>query len=119
MAGSIWELTEDALDGLGVALAANVMVEGTGTALPDQFIVYQLISSPPELHADDAETLRSYRMQVTVYNRAGLISLPDVEGAMVTAGFRKSMFRELPYNTLTRHYGLAMEFIYLGTGAEI
>lgn len=116
---TIWELTEDALDGLGVSLAANVMQSQTGTALPDQFIVYQLISSPPAQAADDAETLRSYRMQVAVYNRAGLISLPDIEGAMVTAGFRKSMYRELPYNQLTRHYGLAMEFNYLGTGVEI
>lgn len=113
MAGSIWEITNAALSGLGVELAANALVRETPGSLPDQFIVYQMISSPPEQSANNVETLRSYRMQVTVYNRAGLISLPDVESAMVTAGFSKSMFRELPYNQLTRHYGLAMEFIYL------
>jgi len=110
---SIWEITEDALDGLGVALAANVMVMPTGTALPDEFIVFQLISSPPAQAANDVETLRRYRMQVSYYNRAGLISMPAIEAAMVTAGFTKSVYRELPYNQLTRHYGLAMEFLYL------
>lgn len=110
---TIWERVEDALDGLGVDLAANAMVMPTGTALPDEFIVYQVISSPPEQHADELETLRSYRVQVSYYNRAGLIGMPAIKAAMVTAGFTKSVYRELPYNQLTRHYGLAMEFLYL------
>lgn len=110
---SIWEITEDALDGLSVALAANVMIRETNEALPDNYIVYQVISSPPVQAANDVETLRYWRMQVTYYDRAGLINMPAIEAAMVTAGFSKSMFREIPYNQLTRHYGLAMEFIFL------
>jgi len=110
---SIWELTEDALDGLGVDLAANVMIRATASALPDSYIVYQVISSPPLQHGDNVERLRWWRMQVTYYSRAGLIAMPAIEAAMVTAGFTKSMFRELPYNELTRHYGFAMDFIYL------
>jgi hypothetical protein len=110
---TIWERTASALAGLGVDMAANVFLSETGDTLPDQFIVYQLISSPPQQAADNVETLRTYRMQVTVYDRAGLAALPDVPAAMVTAGFTKSMYRELPYNEKTRHFGLAMEFLYL------
>ncbi len=110
---SIWERVIAALTGLGVPMAANVYVAASGQELPDLYLVYFLVSSPPEQHADDAETLRSYRIQVTVYKRAGLASLPDVDGAMVAAGFRRGPQRELPYNQLTRHFGLALEYVYL------
>jgi hypothetical protein len=110
---TIWEITEGALDGLGVALAANVYVTASGTALPDEFMVYSLVSSPPELHADDFEELRSYRMQVSYFNRAGLINMPDIDGAMTAAGFSRSSMRELPYSDKTRHFGVALDYIYL------
>ena len=110
---SIWEITQEALEGLGVPMAANVMIPASGEALPDLFLVYQLISSPPVLHAEDLEIMRSYRMQVTIYSRDGLVNLPDVADEMVEAGFSRSVIRELPYNADTRHYGLAMEFVYL------
>src|SRR4030043_1770490 len=102
---SIWEITEEALEVLGVPIAANVMIPASGEALPDLFLVYQLISSPPVLHADNLEMMRSYRMQVTIYSRDGLVDLPDVPGAMVYVGFTKSSIRELPYNAHTRLYG--------------
>ena len=110
---TIWERTVSALTGLSVDMAANVMIQATADALPDQYIVYQLISSPPEQHGDNVERLRTYRMQVAFYDRAGLATMPAIPAAMVTAGFSKSMYRELPYNEITRHYGLAMEFLYL------
>lgn len=109
---NIWGITEFALLGLNVPTSANVMISATGDALPDLYLVYQLISSPPLLHAEDFEDMRWYRMQVTVYSRNGFENLPDVAGAMVAAGFTRSSMRELPYNTETRHFGLAMEFIY-------
>jgi hypothetical protein len=90
------------------------MLDETGGSLPDTFLVYQVISSPPALHADQVEKIRWYRMQVTVYARGGLASVPDlVAAAMVAAGFSKSVFRELPYNPDTRHFGYAMEFIWM------
>ena len=109
---TIWEITETALNTLGVPIAANVMISATGVPLPDQYLVYQLISSPPILHVEDQEDMRFYRMQVTIYNREGLANLPEVADAMVNAGFTRSTMRELPYNIETRHYGLVMEFIY-------
>lgn len=109
---TIWELTLDALSGLEMAVASNVMMMATGQELPDVFAVYQLISSPPVQHAEDRETMRYYRMQVNVYSRNGLGGLPDVSGAMVDAGFTRGPMRELPYNPETRHFGLAMEFVF-------
>lgn len=109
---SIWSRTKTALTSLSQPMAANQYLVATGADLPDLFMVYQLISSPPEQHADNVETMRSYRMQVSVYSRTGLDSLPAVATAMVAAGFTRSLITELPYNQLTRHYGLALEFIY-------
>lgn len=111
---SIWETTKTALTGLGYDLAANVMLDETAGSLPDTFLVYQVISSPPAQHGDEVERLRWYRVQVTVYARGGLATVPTlVAAAMVTAGFTKSVFREIPYNQETRHFGYAMEFIWL------
>jgi hypothetical protein len=106
---NIWDAVSDALATLGVPRASSVYIG----ELPDEFMVYQLISSPPEQHADDLETLRSYRMQVSYYNRSGLGGLPAIAEAMVEGGFTLGPQREIPYNRDTRHFGLAMEFVYV------
>jgi len=108
----VWELTRLALVGLGWPLAADQYLVATAAALPDQYLVYQLISSPAEQFADNVEKQRSYRMQVTAYSRTGFTTLPDVAGAMVAAGWMPGPMRSLPYNPATRHYGLVMEFVY-------
>jgi hypothetical protein len=113
MTTTIWERTYSALTGLGVPMAANRYLTDSDDQLPNQYIIYQLISSPPELHADNIEKYRSYRMQVTIWDRSGLASLPDIPGSMVAAGFGRGPIRELPYVESTRHYGLAYEFLYL------
>ena len=110
---SIWEITRTALTGLGVPMAANRYLVPTGQQLPDRYIVYQLISSPPEVHADNVEKSRTYRMQVTIWDRTGLSNLPDISGSMVAVGFCRGPYRELPYVDSTRHYGLAYDFFYL------
>jgi hypothetical protein len=84
---TIWEITKNALTALGVPMAANRYLVPTGQQLPDQYIIYQLISSPPELHAENVEKYRSYRMQVTIWDRTGLANLPNIPGVMVAAGF--------------------------------
>ena len=111
---SIWTITYSALLGLGYPLAANTMILATGADYPDEYLVYQVISNPPELHADDVESLRSYRMQVTVYSRTGMGTIPPlVETAMLAAGFTRLEGRELPYNVQTRHFGFSTDFSYL------
>ncbi len=112
---TIWERVAAALAAIGLTIpvAANVLIVASEVERPDTYIVYLLVSSPPEQHADNAETIRSYRVQVSIYSRAGLVGLPDVTAAMVAAGFMRGPQRELPYNPGTRHYGLALEFIYV------
>lgn len=110
---TIWERVKAALSGLGKTMAANTMVMATGAELPDEYLVYQLISNPALQHADDEEKLRSYRVQVSYFSRAGLAALPDIDGAMRTAGFKRLPGRELPYNPATRHYGLALDYIFV------
>jgi hypothetical protein len=81
--------------------------------LPDQFIVYTLISGVPEQHADNAETARLYRVQVSVMSRDGLVDLPDVDSVMIAAGFQRGVERALPKNSETSHYGLAIDYIFV------
>lgn len=113
MSTTIWQKVATALSGLGENVAAGTWVSASASDIPDRYLVYFLVSSPAQQHADDAETLRGYRVQVSVYDRAGLNGLPDVDGAMVAAGFARGPQRELPYNPDTRHFGLALEYIYM------
>lgn len=108
----IWSITQTALSGIGIPTAAGKYIDAVGE-LPDQFVVYRLISDPPVQHADDAETLRSYRIQVSAYSRTGLETLPDIDAAMLAAGFTRAGGSELPYNEGTRHYGRYTDFIFL------
>lgn len=111
---SIWSTTYTALSTLGYPVAANAMILAAGTDYPEEYLVYQMISNPPELHADNVETLRSYRIQVSVYSRSGLEVIPDqVETAMLAAGFTRLEGRELPYNHQTRHFGAALDYSFL------
>jgi hypothetical protein len=112
---SIWETVETALAGIAIPQAANFYQAASGSSLPDEFLVYFLLSSIPEQHGDDAETLRSWRVEVNYYNRAGLANLPGIDAAMVAASFTRGPQRELPYNQLTRHHSLALEYILLTT----
>jgi hypothetical protein len=77
------------------------------------YIAYQLITSPPEAHADNRETARSYLVQISIYRRGGLVSLPDVDTAMIGAGFVKGDWRQLPQDTETGHFGLAKDYTFL------
>ncbi len=110
---TIWERTQTALTGLGLPLAANVLIVASESDRPDAYIVHTLISSPPMLFADDEEKARAYVMQVNYYNRAGLAGMPDIPAAMAAAGFSPSARREIPYNSDTRHFGYAMDFVYV------
>lgn len=109
----IWSIIKTALTGLGLAMAANRYLTATPNDLPDTFLVYQVIGDPPAQHADNAETLRRYRVQVSYYSRSGLSGMPNIEGAMLAAGFTRLPGREMPYNQDTRHYGYVLEFYYL------
>jgi len=112
---TIFERTATALATLAPAIpyALAPYQTSNNAALPDVYIAYQLITSPPEQHADDAETLRRYLVQVSIWSRAGLVTLPDVDAVMLTAGFQKSDWRQLPRDPATGHFGLAKDYTYL------
>jgi hypothetical protein len=113
MTTTIFEQIDDALATLSVPYAENQYIQETGDTLPDLYLVAMLISGVAEQHADDDETARSYRVQISVYRRNGLVDLPDVDGAMKDAGFMKGPERELPYDQETGHFGLAIDYVYL------
>lgn len=110
---TIWERVKTALTGLGLPLAANVQLAATGADLPDAYLVYFVIAAQGAQYADDAEKSRASHVQVTYFSRAGLAGLPAIAAAMTAAGFTRGPERELPYDELTRHFALSMEFYYL------
>jgi hypothetical protein len=108
---TIFEHVETALGTISPAVPyALAPYKGT---LPDAFIVHQLIGSPVEQSADNAETERSYTVQVTLWDKAGIPSTTKVDAAMIAAGFQKSDVRQVPQDAQTHHYGLAVEFVYI------
>lgn len=110
---SIWSITAAALASLApLPVSAGQALIASGSQLPDEYAVYFLVASTPELAADDVEKERSYRMQVSYFNRAGLGAVPDIDGAMVAAGFTRGPQREIPYDQTTGHYGLALDYYY-------
>lgn len=110
---TIFERTETALGTISPAvLFASAPYKGD---LPDAYITHQLINSPPEQHADDDETERSYTMQLTFWDKTGIPSTTSVDAAMKAAGFHKGSMRQLPQDPTTHHYGLAIEYVYFET----
>lgn len=112
---TIFQRVNDALETLSpeIPFAMEVFLQTGNAALPDQYITYQLISGVPEEHFDNAETMRTYRVQVNIMSKAGLASLPDVNAVMLAAGFTKGPERTLPKDQESGHYVLAKDFFYL------
>lgn len=110
---TIWERVKSALSSLPIPVVESVYIPTSGGNYPDAFIVYFLVSAPPDQHADNIETLTEYLVQVSYYDKAGLVNMPDIDGLMKTAGFTAGNRVEIPYNQTTRHFCLAMEFSYL------
>jgi hypothetical protein len=110
---TIFERVKTALNTISPSVPFSLAPYKSATTLPDQFLAYQLIAGTPEQSADDAETERSYLVQVSVFSRTGLVSLPDVDTAMLAAGFNKGRERQLPQDPQTGHYGLAKEYTFI------
>ena len=74
---TIWEKIETAL-GSSLPVVESDYLSATGVKLPDTFLTYFLVTSPPLQAADNAETMRYYHVQVTYYSRDGLATMPDI-----------------------------------------
>lgn len=112
---TIFEIVDDALASLdpAVSYAWDQYLVGSDESLPDLYLVPSLVDSPPVQHADNEETERMYRIQVSAYQRDGLLNLPDVDGAMKAKGFMKSNVVRLPRDPDTGHFGLATDYTIL------
>jgi hypothetical protein len=111
----IFERVKTALNTITPAVPHKVAPYKATGELPDQYLAYQLITGTPEQHADDEEKERSYSIQISIFSRGGLVALPDVDTAMIAAGFQKGPERQLPQDRETGHYGLAKDYSYLQT----
>jgi len=112
---SIFQRVNDALATISPSiLSAMEVFEQAGSAsLPAQYITYQLIDGSPAAHADNTETMRTYRVQVNIMSTSGLAVLPNVDGAMLSAGFTQGPERPLPKDQDTGHYILSKDYYYL------
>lgn len=107
---TIFERAETALNTLsGITNAMERMLMASGD-LPDIFLTYSLVSSTPVFHLNNTEAGRNYVVQVSIFSRAGLVTLPNVDAAMLAAGFRRANERALPRDTQSGHYHLAKDF---------
>lgn len=110
----VYVLAETAIKTLNVPYGAGTFMPTDGSdVLPDLFIEYSLVSSTSVQHADNVEKLRRNRVQVSIFSRSGLVDLPDVTSAMEAAGFLLGAARELQFDKETRHFGLALDYVYL------
>jgi len=112
---TIFERVATALGTLSPAIPFGLddYLTSSGGELPDTFISFYLVDGTGAQHADNSETLREYTVQVSIFARAGLVSLPNVDAAMLAAGFTKGPERQLPRDATTRHFGLAKDYNYL------
>jgi hypothetical protein len=109
---TIFEVTADALATLTPVPFGHNTYHSPDGSIPDLYLAYQTWGTPEE-HADDAEVSRTYRVQVTILSKTGLASLPDVDGAMLAAGFTIGPERELPQDISSGHYILAKDYFIL------
>jgi hypothetical protein len=112
---NIFQQVKAALNTISPAVPFAMAPYKTSGDLPDTYLAYQLITGTPEQHADDEEMERSYSIQISIFSRGGLVSLPDVDTAMTDAGFQKGPERQLPQDRETGHYGLAKDYVYTQT----
>jgi hypothetical protein len=110
---TIFERVSTALATLSPVIPYALAPYLSNAEFPDTFIVYQLIDSVPVIQADNVEVSRSKTIQVTIYSRAGLVNIPNVDAAMLAAGFMKSAERQIPKDE--DHHALALDYVYYET----
>jgi hypothetical protein len=112
---TVFEKVEAALGAIApsIPFAYDEYLTANGEDLPDEFLVYFEVHDAGLQHADNVETLRSYRMQISYYSRNGAPSFAIVDAAMFAAGFSKGPGGKLPRDPNTRHFGLYREYTIL------
>ena len=109
---TIWERVTIALTALNVPMAQDKYVVESGQEFPDAYIVWFLVSGVPEQWADNQEKGRSYLVQVNYFSKDGLLSLPNIDGVMLGAGFLKGNLIPFPLDD-SGYYGLGTVYRYV------
>jgi hypothetical protein len=114
---TVLERVKTALGNLSPAVpfAYDEYLTANGADLPDAFIVYFDVVDDSARHADNVETYRLWRIQVSYYSRAGAPAFDNVDTVMLAAGFTKSSGGKLPRDGQTRHFGRRRDYHYLDT----
>ncbi len=87
--------------------------------LPDNYIVYFLVSNPPVSVADNQIRTTSPKIQVSFYfrNKQEFLTVPKIiKDAFKTRNFTIGNEGRIPYQTTTGHYGRRYEFNFYGKG---
>lgn len=109
---TIWARVRDALSGLGVPVEKDVLVLESEAAVPARYITFQEIAAAPKAHVDDREISRAHLVQLSLWSIEGFESFPDVEAAMLAAGFLFQGERDMDMEE-TGHYGQSKDFLFL------
>lgn len=114
---TVLERVKTALTALSPAVpfAYEKYLTANGADLPDAFLVYFDADDAGAQHADNVETHRLWRIQVSYYSRAGAPSFDNVDAVMTAAGFTKGPGGKLPRDEQTRHFGRRRDYYYLDT----
>lgn len=115
---NIFARVRSALLPLNLPVYPDKVIVNSGGTIPDTFLVFFVVANVGQQYADGVELSRQRMVQVTYYSRNGLTTIPDVKGAMLSAGFRAGPERQIPLNNATGHYGWSMDFNYLEDAAE-
>lgn len=108
----IQERVQTALSLLSVPVQNGFYKGAANVGLPDSYVLYQIVDGVGAQYADDAETQRTYRVQINMFCRTGVLNMPDVTTPMKAAGFTPGPERELAYNEKTSHAGYSKDFFY-------
>ena len=69
-----------------------------------------------KVQANSFNTLRNYTplklVQLNLWSRNGFESFPNVEAAMLAAGFLFQAERDMDYNENTGHFGQSKDFLF-------
>jgi hypothetical protein len=109
---NIFDDANATLVSLNVPYAYKVYLPETGVELPNTFLTYFLITDVPVQFADNQMTEERNHIQVSVYSRTGFTGnlLDRIHAAMESAGFMRGPVTDLPFDQVTRHFGLALEY---------
>ncbi len=91
----------------------SIRFEGSKGQLPDNYMVYFLVSNPPGLFADNKEQSSIPRIQVSFYFRDKSLlpsMMNEIKSTFPKHGFTRAGESPIPYKKDTGHNGWRVDF---------